>query len=54
MVESGMQSFDPRESDRESDIIQAGQKLEARVLVKAVRIYLTKRLDVYWGIIKEV
>jgi formyltetrahydrofolate deformylase len=35
-------------------IIAAGQKLEAQVLVKAVRLYLTKRLDVYWGIVKEV
>ena len=36
------------------DIVAAGQKLEARVLVKAVKLYLTKRLDVYWGIVKEV
>jgi hypothetical protein len=26
----------------------------ARVLAKAVRLYLTKRLDVFWGIVKEV
>ena len=36
------------------DIIDAGQKLEARVLVKAVRLYLTRRLDVYWGVVKQV
>ena len=36
------------------DIVAAGQRLEARVLVKAVRLYLTKRLDVYWGVVKEV
>jgi formyltetrahydrofolate deformylase len=36
------------------EIIAAGQKLEAAVLVKAVRLYLTKRLDVYWGVVKEV
>ncbi len=35
-------------------IVEAGQKLESRVLVKAVRLYLTKRLDVYWGTVKEV
>jgi formyltetrahydrofolate deformylase len=35
-------------------IVTAGQKLEAKVLVQAVRRYLTKRLDVYWGIVKEV
>jgi formyltetrahydrofolate deformylase len=36
------------------EIVAAGQKLEARVLVKAVKLYLTKRLDVYWGTVKEV
>jgi formyltetrahydrofolate deformylase len=36
------------------EIVAAGQQLEAAVLVKAVRLYLTKRLDVYWGIVKEV
>ena len=36
------------------DIVAAGQRLEARVLVKAVKLYLTKRLDVYWGVVKEV
>jgi len=37
-----------------TDIIAAGQKLEAKVLVKAVKLYLGKRLDVYWGVVKEV
>ncbi len=36
------------------DIITAGQKLESAVLVKAIRLYLTKRLDVHWGVVKEV
>lgn len=36
------------------DIVAAGQKLEAKVLVKAVKLYLDKRLDVYWGTVKEV
>jgi formyltetrahydrofolate deformylase len=35
-------------------IVASGQKLESAVLVKAVRLYLTKRLDVYWGVVKEV
>jgi formyltetrahydrofolate deformylase len=35
-------------------IVAAGQKLESAVLVKAVRLYLTKRLDVHWGVVKEV
>ena len=36
------------------EIIAAGQKEEAKVLVKAVKLYLGKRLDVYWGIVREV
>jgi formyltetrahydrofolate deformylase len=36
------------------DIIARGQQLEAAVLVKAVKLYLGKRLDVYWGVVKEV
>jgi formyltetrahydrofolate deformylase len=35
-------------------IVAAGQKLESAMLVKAVRLYLTRRLDVYWGVVKEV
>jgi len=35
-------------------IIEAGQKLESKVLVKAVKLYLDNRLDVYWGTVKEV
>ncbi|HEY3861584.1 MAG TPA: formyltetrahydrofolate deformylase [Verrucomicrobiae bacterium] len=35
-------------------IIATGQRLESAVLVKAIRLYLTKRLDVYWGVVKEV
>ena len=30
-------------------IVAAGQKLEAATLLKAVKLYLNKRLDVYWG-----
>jgi formyltetrahydrofolate deformylase len=36
------------------EIVAAGQRLEAATLLKAVRLYLQKRLDVYWGIVKEV
>lgn len=36
------------------DIVRRGQALESRVLLKAVRLYLSKRLDVYWGVVKEV
>jgi formyltetrahydrofolate deformylase len=36
------------------DIIETGQKLEAQVLLKAIKRYLSKRLDVYWGTVNEV
>jgi formyltetrahydrofolate deformylase len=36
------------------EIVAAGQKLETKVLVKAVKLYLSKRLDVYWGVVKQV
>lgn len=35
-------------------IMSAGQKLETKVLIKAVKLYLSKRLDVYWGTVKQV
>ena len=36
------------------DIVREGQRQESKVLVKAVKLYLQNRLDVYWGIVKEV
>ncbi|MEO6033852.1 MAG: formyltetrahydrofolate deformylase [Verrucomicrobiota bacterium] len=36
------------------EIVSAGQKLEAKTLVRAVKLYLTKDLDVSWGVVKEV
>jgi formyltetrahydrofolate deformylase len=36
------------------EIIAAGQRLEARTLVRATKLYLAKRLDVFWGVVKEV
>jgi formyltetrahydrofolate deformylase len=36
------------------EIVAQGQKLEATTLLKAVKLYLEKRLDVHWGIVKEV
>ncbi len=35
-------------------IVAAGQQCEAKALLKAVKLYLTKRLDVHWGVVKEV
>jgi formyltetrahydrofolate deformylase len=36
------------------EIVAHGQKLEASTLLKAVTLYLDKRLDVHWGVVKEV
>jgi formyltetrahydrofolate hydrolase len=36
------------------DIVARGQKIEAATLVKAVKLYLGKRLAVFWGVVKEV
>ncbi|MCD8534773.1 MAG: hypothetical protein LR011_08290 [Verrucomicrobia bacterium] len=36
------------------DVVKAGQERESEVLVRAVRAYLEKRLDVYWGKVREV
>ncbi|HXC36236.1 MAG TPA: formyltetrahydrofolate deformylase [Candidatus Acidoferrales bacterium] len=47
-------SFEIRPRMTLKDIVTRGQKLEASVLVKAVKLYLGKRLDVYWGTVKEV
>jgi formyltetrahydrofolate deformylase len=47
-------SFTVRSGMSLKEIVVAGQKLEAQVLVRAIKLYLTKRLDVYWGIVKEV
>jgi len=43
--------FPIRPQMRLSDIVKAGQKLEARVLVKAVRLFLANGLDISWGIV---
>jgi formyltetrahydrofolate deformylase len=48
------ESFSVRPSMSLAQIVAAGQKREARVLLRAVRLYLAKRLDVYWGIVKQV
>jgi formyltetrahydrofolate hydrolase len=34
-------------------IVAAGQRLEARTLVRAVKLYLEKRLDVFWGLLRR-
>jgi formyltetrahydrofolate deformylase len=46
--------FRVRPSMSLKEIVEAGQKLEAATLLKAVKLYLARRLDVYWGVVKEV
>ena len=47
-------SFQIRPRMTLKEIVASGQKLEASVLVRAVKLYLGKRLDVYWGVVKEI
>jgi len=47
-------SLSVRANTRLIDIIKAGRKLEAKILVRAVTLFLTKRLDVQWGVVKEI
>ena len=47
-------SFNIRPEWSLKEIVAAGQKVETKVLVKAVKLYLAKRLDVYWGTVKQV
>lgn len=35
------------------DIVARGRRLEGRVLVEAVRLYVARRLDVHWGRVHE-
>ena len=35
-------------------IVVAGQKLEPKALVNGIRLYLTKQLDVHWGVVNQV
>jgi formyltetrahydrofolate deformylase len=36
------------------DIVGEGQKRESKALLKAIKLYLDKKLDVYWGTVREV
>jgi formyltetrahydrofolate deformylase len=36
------------------EIVAAGQALEATTLLKAIHLYLDNRLDVAWGVVKEI
>jgi formyltetrahydrofolate deformylase len=47
-------SFSVRPRMGLKEMVAAGQKLETKVLIKAVKLYLTRHLDVYWGTVKEI
>ncbi len=47
-------SFEIKPTMSLKEIVAAGQALEAKVLVKAIQLYLAKRLDVYWGTVRQV
>jgi formyltetrahydrofolate deformylase len=47
-------AFNTRPGTTLKELIARGRQLEAAVLVKAVKLYLGKQLDVYWGVVKEV
>lgn len=36
------------------EIITNGQKIEPKVLLQAVKLHLAKKLDVHWGVVKQV
>ena len=46
--------FRVRPSMSLKEIVAEGQRLEASTLVKAVKLYLDNRLDVFWGTVREV
>ena len=48
------ESFPVRSGMSLPDIVVRGQGHESKVLVRAVSLFLRKRLDVYWGTVKEV
>ena len=48
------ESFNVKPGWTLKQIVAEGRKREAKMLLKAVKIYLTKRLDVHWGIVKQV
>ena len=48
------ESFRLRPGMTLKQIIELGQKHESKVLIQALKLYLAKKLDVYWGVVKEV
>lgn len=47
-------SFEVKRRMTLKDVVRKGRELETKTLVKAVKLHLSRRLDVHWGIVKEV
>ena len=47
-------SFPIRPNMTLKEIVQEGQRHEAKTLAKAVKLYLTNKLDIHWGVVKQV
>ncbi|EEF63075.1 formyltetrahydrofolate deformylase [Pedosphaera parvula] len=47
-------SFSVQKNMRLPDIIKEGQKHEAHILTQAVNLYLSKQLEISWGIVSEI
>ena len=47
-------SFEVRPGWTLERIVAAGRSLETAVLIRAVRLYLARRLDVYWGVVRQI
>ncbi len=48
------ESFRVRPGTTLKQIVASGQRLETKVLVRALNLFLSKRLDVHWGTVRQV
>ena len=48
------ESFNVKPGMTLREIVAEGQKRESKALLRAIKLYLDKKLDVYWGTVREV
>ncbi|MDB4459286.1 formyltetrahydrofolate deformylase [bacterium] len=48
------ESFNVKPGMTLKEIVSEGQKRESKALLRALKLYLDKKLDVYWGTVREV
>ena len=53
-IDFAQESFRIKPGMTLKQIVATGQPLEARALVNGIRLYLTRQLDVHWGVVKQV